>query len=152
MKLLFFHAKDLKIDATSDTRKRRRCQRRIRKRLGSALPELDGQSVVSSENALLVFVCVENHDVSMDLRMVCKDILESRVMLGAAEIVIGSFAHLSNDLADPSLARRIIDELASEVLAGHPGTKSFPFGYDKSIDMHVPLHHYNCAFKSYPKR
>ncbi|MFH1784939.1 MAG: methyltransferase domain-containing protein [Candidatus Micrarchaeota archaeon] len=152
MKLLYFHAKELRIEAgiSGNPSKQRQTERTLRERLGNALPILDTHNnLTESKNALLVFVCAEKEDGVLDLTNIRDDILKSRAMLGVDDIVLGAFGHLSEETADPLLARRIIDDLLSMVQSSYPSTKSFPFGWDKSLDIKVPLHHFNASFKSY---
>ena len=93
--------------------------------------------------------CAEKGDERLDLRRPKDSIIKSRTMLGVAEIVIAAFGHLSDRPADPVLAREIIDEMYGLILAEHAQTRLVPFGWDKSLEMKVPMHHYNCSWKSF---
>ncbi|MFH1521077.1 MAG: threonyl-tRNA synthetase editing domain-containing protein [Candidatus Micrarchaeota archaeon] len=153
MKLLYFHAKDLqmKVGLKHPPTKQRKIENYLRRKLGDNLPTLnDSNRLTESRNALLVFVCAEKGDEAIDLTPVTEDIIRARALLGVVDIVIGAFGHLSNQIAEPALARQIIDNLAFQVRSIHPSTKQFPFGWDKSIDLHIPCHHFNTSFKSYP--
>lgn len=152
MKLLYFHAKDLRLVAGTNgsQNKQKRTEQFLRERLGDSLPLLDTKNkLTESKNALLVFVCSERGDESLDLSRAIDDIIRARALLGVTDIVIGAFGHLSENVAEPWLARRIVDDLALFVQSKYSQTKTFPFGWDKSIDLHIPLHHFNVSFKSY---
>lgn len=153
MKVLYMHAKELQIEAGIGGKtpgQRRRAEASIRRRLGDALLELtDSNRKTTAANALLAFVCVEKGDEKLALAAVKDDILRARARIGVAEIVIGAFGHLSKDVASAMLARSIIDDLLGMVRAEFPATKTFPFGWDKSIELRIPLHHYNVAFRSF---
>ena len=154
MKMLCAHVKNLRIEAGvggKTNTKRRAEQRKLRERLGDSLPLLDESNrLITSENALLAFVCVEKSDEKINLWIVKNDIVKAMAMLRVAEIVMGAFGHLSEIPADPATAKRIVDDLIELVKMEYSDTKTFPFGWDKSLEINVPLHHYNFAFKSYP--
>lgn len=154
MKLLYFHAQNLRIESGVDHLrlcKQRQMKRKLIEKLGMTLPVLEGGNVVRTEsyNALLAFVCVEKGDEKVRLWEVRDDILKARALIGVADIVVGAFGHLSNKVAVASVAREIVDQLVIMVTELHPATKTFPFGWDKSLELYVPLHHYNVSFKSF---
>jgi hypothetical protein len=153
MKILMWHAKNLRIEAgvgRKKTSKRKRALKRLKSRLGDSLPALDESGgITTAENALLVLSCIEKGDERLQLGPVKDSIIKSRAMLGVTEIVIAAFGHLSDRPADPMLASRIVDELFEMVRAEHEQAKLVPFGWDKSLEMKVPLHHYNCGFLSF---
>ncbi|MDO8554551.1 MAG: threonyl-tRNA synthetase editing domain-containing protein [Candidatus Micrarchaeota archaeon] len=171
MKLLYIHSKNLIIEAGVPGKtpsQRRRAEAKMRGKFGSLLRELNERTdvVINSKNALLTFVCVEKGDEGVDLDRVKTDILRSSALIGVSEIVIGAFAHLSNNVATAELARDIIDELANcvnarilndfidkvdmgETKIKIPKIYVYPFGWDKSIKLNIPLHHYNFSFRSF---
>jgi len=149
MKLLYYHAKNLRIEAGIPGKglsQKRKAEARIRKKLGEMLPILDDKPT-TSDNALLALVCVEKGDEEVDLAEVREDVFRARALLGVPEIVIGAFAHLSENAAEARIARKIIDDLVALCQTRYTGTKTFPFGWDKGLSLHVPLHHYNSALK-----
>lgn len=153
MKLLYLHAKNLRIDAGVSGRhphERKRNEAVLRNRLGDALPLLDDSSRrTDAKNALLALVTVEKDDAVLDLAKVSCDILHARALLGVQEIVLGAFAHLGGNAAEADVARRIMDDLARAVKTDFPALKTFPFGWDKSLEISVPLHHYNIAYRDF---
>lgn len=154
MKVLFFHASSLRIEAQTPGRCHRGARRnaeKVKARLGDALAGQDpAQTETSSQNALLAFVCVEAGDNDVRLEAVRDDIISAKALVGALEIVVGAFGHLSDNPAPPMLARQIMDDLVSMVRLDCPAAKTYPFGWDKSLELCVPCHHYNVSFKSYP--
>ncbi len=151
MKILYFHAKDLRIEAGNSGRKN--ADKKLIDRLGSALPVLDANNrSISSKNTLLALICVEEGDERLELDEVRTDILKSRSLLGTPDIVLGAFAHLSDKTAQPILARRIIDHLYDAVRVQHIQTVQFPFGWEKSLDLHIPCHHFSASFRSFPPK
>lgn len=153
MKLLYFHANELNIEAGASgrsPRKRRKNEQMMKTLNGKFLPLLDENNrKTTANNALLSLVCVEKGDEKLDLEKVKIDILSGAALLKASEIVVGAFGHLSNKLADVPIAATIIDELFAIVKASFPATKMFPFGWDKSLMLKIPLHHYNVSFRSF---
>ena len=153
MKLLYLHTKNLRINAGVGGRRqgiRKRNERTLREKLGDSLPDLtyDNQQI-QAKNALLTFVCVEKGDESLDLSTVAGDVIRAKAIVGVSDIVIGSFAHLSSKVACPEIARSVVDGLIEELQFRMPDVKHFPFGWDKSFELNVPLHHYNIAFRSF---
>lgn len=153
MKLLYLHAMNLKIEAGvggGNPCKRRQNEARLRERIGKYLPQLDENNRrQESKNALLCFVCVEKGDERLELCKVMEDALSRQKFLGVPEIVIGSFGHLSTTPAEAGVARKIIDELTAILASVEKGIKIFPFGWDKSLELKVPLHSYNISFASF---
>jgi len=153
MKVQYWHAKRVTIEAGVSGKlpsARRKAERKIRKRCGSALPELENiNRMVRATDTLLVFVCVEKGDEKLELNKVVDDILQARILLGVQSIILGAFGHLSVNPAEPRFAKMLSDELIAAVRTRHAQIDSFPFGWDKSLELSVPLHHYNCSFRSF---
>src|SRR3989338_7113234 len=127
MKLLYLHTKNLRINAGVGGRRqgiRKRNERILREKLGDSLPDLtyDNQQI-QAKNALLTFVCVEKGDESLDLSTVAGDVIRAKAS--------------------------VVDGLIEELQFRMPDVKHFPFGWDKSFELNVPLHHYNIAFRSF---
>jgi len=150
MKLLIWHARKLKMEIGAHGGKLSRWKREIRelkKRLGPTLGDIRPNAVFSASNALFVLACAETFDRDLELRKPRDAIIKSRAMLGVSEIVIAAFGHLSDQPANPILAREIIDDLEKAVKGEFQQTRQVPFGWDKSLELKVPLHHYNCSLK-----
>jgi len=152
MKVLYMHAKNLKIDIGENKkpRKMREMARRIERKQGPLLDKITSKNkVTSSPNALLAFVCVEAGDENIDLKPVVQSILDARVLVAAKDIVVGSFGHLSANPADPALAKVLSEQVFKGVLKEYPDTLTYLFGWDKSLEMRMPCHPMNASFKSF---
>ncbi|MBI5227823.1 hypothetical protein HY988_04520 [Candidatus Micrarchaeota archaeon] len=153
MKTLTFHVKSLLIEAGVSGKTpsyRRRAEEKLKSRLGLSLPELhqDNRSI-SSPNAILTWVCVEQGDERISLDQVAKDIMRIQEMIRSTDIVIGAFGHLSDKVALPHVARIISDQLFHIVQSRYERTMQIPFGWDKSISSTIPMHNFNAGFRSY---
>ena len=156
MKILYMHTKNLRIEAGINGRspgEQRKNERKLRGKFHNLLPILDDANrITESKDALLAFICVEKGDERVHLDAVKTDVLKAKALLGVSEIIISAFAHLSGDVASAQLAKGIVESIACLVQAEYP-VKVIPFGWDKSLNIHIPLHHYNVAFRSFgPQR
>lgn len=144
MKVLYFHSRDLRVGTSLKTTKK------LRARLGSLLEEPSiSNRLIRSSNCLLTLVCVEMTDEKLDLVPVKDDVIRAKALLGVSDIIISAFAHLSAEVASPALARDILQKLFLLVESVNPSTHLVPFGWDKSLEIHVPVHHFNAAFRSF---
>ncbi|MEZ0319000.1 MAG: threonine--tRNA ligase, partial [Pyrobaculum sp.] len=106
-----------------------------------------------AENALVVFVAVERGDTADDefLRQVARDVVDVAQRVKASTIVVYPYAHLSNDLARPYVAREVLDKLYAAVKSGFGGeVLKAPFGYYKAFELKClghPLSELSRSFK-----
>ena len=152
MKVLYIHSKNLKIDVGGNRRpkKMREFARRIERKQGLKLEPITGENkVASSPNALLAFVCVEAGDEKLGLAPVIESILDARVLVGAKDIVVGAFGHLTTKPAEPGFAKILSEVLAYKVKKEYPNTQTYPFGWDKAVELSIPCHPMNMSFKSF---
>ena len=153
MKILFMHSKNLRIEADISGRtpgKRKKAETKLRRKFGDCLPLLDASNqITESANALLALVCIEKDDQSLDLVVVRDDIIKAKALLGVQDIVISAFGHLSENVAEAAIANQVLDLLSKLVQAACNNVKIVPFGWDKKLDIHIPLHPYNCALRSF---
>lgn len=153
MKILYMHNRDVRIESGVGGRNehhKEKEKRRLEKKYPKVLPTLDEKNkIVSSKDAIMAFVCVEKGDEGVDLQKVKEHLLRTKATMGAVEILMGGFAHLSNNLAEPQVAREMIDRLAVMVQIEVPATQIWPFGWDKGMDFHLPLHSNNVTFGEY---
>ena len=87
-------------------------------------------------NVLLVFTCIEKNDKISYVREAAtevKDILDS--IRSAQKVVLMPFAHLSSDLAEPAVAVKCIDKMASNLKLTQVNVSVGSFGYHK--DFHL---------------
>ncbi|MEM4898028.1 MAG: threonine--tRNA ligase [Pyrobaculum sp.] len=92
----------------------------------------------SVENSLVVFTTVEKGDVVEEefLDKVAQDIIDVASRVKAEAIVIYPYAHLSNELARPYIAREVLDRLYQIVGKRFKGVvHKAPFGYYKSFEI-----------------
>jgi len=146
MRLLFMHAKGLRIEADRTSKKAINLSRR----LAHPLPDAGKpHPPLQSPNALLCLVCVESGDKGLGLEPVRDEILRSRALLGVPEIVLGAFAHLSDEAAGGEEAQAVVLDLLALVRASHGQTRTSPFCWDKSLGLDFPCHHYNVSFRTF---
>jgi len=152
MKVLYIHSKNLRIDVGGNRKpkKMREFARRIEQKQGLKLEEITKENkAATSPNALLAFVCVETGDEKLDLAPIVESILDARVLVGAKDIVVGAFGHLTTQPAEPGIAKLITEVLTYKVKKEYPDTQTYPFGWDKAVDLSVPCHPMNMSFKSF---
>lgn len=152
MKLLYFHARNVRIEVGTNSKKPWKARQRmanLRKKL-IPLPELnDSNKVTTAKDALLVLVCVERGDELLDLGKIKEDVIRARALLNVQEIVMQAFSHLSSNTGSATLAFNVTEELFHIVKEDCQNTTLVPFGWDKSLELLVPLHHYNVSFRSF---
>lgn len=93
------------------------------------------------EDALVVMTAVEKHDT--DVKGVVDRLVEEIKLIAeqisVSNIVLYPYAHLSNELAEPSVAINILEE-AEKALAKIFKVVRAPFGYYKEFEMKVKGH------------
>jgi threonyl-tRNA synthetase len=109
----------------------------------------------SVEDALIVFCAVERGD-SRDLGSVlsgaARGISELAEKLGAKRLLIYPFAHLSNDLAPPSLALEALRGLEGELGKMGYEVRRAPFGYYKRFELSCKGHPLSESFREIAPR
>jgi len=92
------------------------------------------------EDLAVIFTCIEEGDDEAIVREAIKGIKESLDMLNVKRILIYPYAHLSNNLARPAEAMRLLDVLAKYAEdAGFEVHKS-PFGWNKQFTISIKGH------------
>ncbi|MBI5046221.1 hypothetical protein HZC07_00625 [Candidatus Micrarchaeota archaeon] len=150
MKLLCFHTLNFKskiYDGVSSGKKGR-SENRLRKKLGTSLPVIT-QIDYEVANALVGFICIEKEDGKIVLSRVRDFVIETKKTAGAAKIVIVPFGHLSTEPAEAEFAKTVIDALVQMIRELEAETTDVPFGWDKSLFLDIPCHHYNVRFGSF---
>jgi len=114
-----------------------------KKALKSA-PELSIQEKEgSAKNALVAFIAVEKPDEGKEEAVAKKAASEMADILGkvgAKEIVVYPYAHLSSNLSSPDVGKKVLDLVFTEASQlGVPVIKA-PFGWYKSFKIHVKGH------------
>ncbi len=142
MKTLIWHTTSLRTEAGWKKQDKRRMVRRY-----PALTETRVKKT-RADNSITVFVTIEKTDRFVDLSAVAKSISEAGKRIGVQSVVLIGFGHLSSELAPLREATEIIGNLAAELAKTNVVT-IIDGGYDKSLIMEVPRHHYNCAYRQF---
>ena len=87
---------------------------------------------------MVVFITVEKIDtesICETASLACSEIVGMLKQIGKKEVVLFPFSHLSNDLADPFTAIKIIDEINLRIYKF--GIQAFraPFGWEKIFSL-----------------
>jgi threonyl-tRNA synthetase len=90
------------------------------------------------DEVVVVFVAIEKDDDSLVAENAISQIKNSMEKIGCKKLLLYPYAHLSSDLASPSIALQILKEmesLASDIEVSHS-----PFGWTKSYQVKVKGH------------
>ena len=90
------------------------------------------------EELVVAFVAVEKEDDSSVATDAISQIKISMEQIGCKKLLLYPYAHLSSNLASPSLAMSLLKEMES--LAGELDVSHSPFGWTKSYKVHVKGH------------
>ncbi|MGC9096474.1 MAG: threonine--tRNA ligase [Infirmifilum sp.] len=123
MKLLLIHAKSFEYEA--------------REKALEGAEDIDGRRVGKAENALVVFVTVEEGD-SSDPGVVSAAVREIEDVfrrVKASEVVVYPYAHLSENLASPGEALAILKSIESQLSEKGLKTQRAPFGWYKRFTL-----------------
>ncbi len=103
----------------------------------SSAEEIDPETK-SLENIVVTFVAVEKGDDKSVARKAINEIKESLQKIGCKKLLLYPYAHLSSNLASPSLALSLLKEMES--LATDLDVSRAPFGWTKSYKLEVKGH------------
>jgi len=94
-----------------------------------------------AKDALVILTAVEkkDSDVKKIVAALVKNIKDIATSVKTDSIVLYPYAHLSSDLANPTLAEKVLDE-AEKVLKKDFKVTRAPFGYYKEFEMKVKGH------------
>lgn len=126
MRLLLIHADHMKYFA------------RERTSIAEKIEEKDRKG--EAENVLVVFTAVEREDEKNPeevIRIAGEEIKKVKEQVGAERILIYPYAHLSENLANPSFAVRVLEELRKYL---GEDTLRAPFGWYKSFELRCKGH------------
>jgi len=90
------------------------------------------------EELVVAFVAVEKDDDSSIAQDAISQIKNSMEKIGCKKLLLYPYAHLSSNLASPSLAMSLLTEMES--LASGLDVSHSPFGWTKSYKIHVKGH------------
>jgi len=95
------------------------------------------------EPVLVVFVCSEDVDEKDPFQVAGKAveaIVDIAKQVKASNIVLHSFAHLSNSLSSPDVAKKVITEMHRILVSmGYHSVKT-PFGWRDTFELRVKSH------------
>ncbi len=119
------------------------------KNLESA-PDRDVEQVI--ENALLGFIHAEPRDeenLSAIETKLIKNLKWAARKNETEKVVLHSFAHLSEQKADPEITRQLLDNAESRLINAGYITHQTPFGYFLDLDIKAPGHSFARLFKEF---
>ena len=102
--------------------------------------DIISKSKVRLEDLVVAFVAVENRDDESIAKMAVDDIKKYLDMVKSTRLLIYPYAHLSSDLAPPTVAINIIKSLESFAKGTINQVYRAPFGWTKSFNIKVKGH------------
>jgi len=96
-----------------------------------------------NEPVLVVLVCSENLDEKNPIEVAKKSveaIVDIAKRVKAKNVVLHSFAHLSDSLSSPNVARKIINEMHRNLTSMGYNSMKTPFGWRDSFELRVKSH------------
>jgi threonyl-tRNA synthetase len=95
------------------------------------------------ESVLVVFISsekVDEKDPARVLKKSIEEIIDIAKQVKEKNIVLHSFAHLSDDLSSPHMAKRIIDDIKLHLDAKNYNVLKTPFGWRDKFELCVKSH------------
>jgi len=89
------------------------------------------------KDALVILTAVEKGD--LDVKELIKNIKDIAKQVNAKNVVLYPYAHLSNDLASPEIAMKILKDAEQKLKKDFKVTRA-PFGYYKEFELKVKGH------------
>jgi len=89
---------------------------------------------------LVVFFCVEEGDGKKQVDAIYNEILKTADEVQAKNLMISPFAHLSNKIAKPAVAKQLYEQLMGKFIGSDFVVKSSHFGYHKSLLLEIKGH------------
>ena len=102
--------------------------------------DIISKSKIRLEDLVVAFVAVENRDDESTAKMAADDIKKYLDMVKSTRLLIYPYAHLSSDLAPPTVAINIIKSLESFAKGTINQVYRAPFGWTKSFNIKVKGH------------
>jgi len=100
--------------------------------------DIENPQLQRLEEVVVAFVAIEDGDDSSVVQNAISQIKNSMEKIGCKKLLLYPYAHLSSNLAKPSIAMKLLSEMetnASELEVSHS-----PFGWTKSYKLHVKGH------------
>src|SRR3712207_3182155 len=102
--------------------------------------EIVSKSNIRLEDLVVAFIAVENRDDESVAKIAVDEIKKYLDMVKSSRILIYPYAHLSSDLAPPTLAIDIIKSVESFAKGSINQVYRAPFGWTKSFNIKVKGH------------
>src|SRR5918999_1629047 len=102
--------------------------------------EIVSKSKIRLEDLVVVFIAVENRDDESIAKIAVDEIKRYLDMVKSSRLLIYPYAHLSSDLASPTLAIDIIKSVESFAKGSINQVYRAPFGWTKSFNIKVKGH------------
>lgn len=102
--------------------------------------DITSQSKIRLEDLVVAFVAVENRDDESIAKMAVDEIKKYLDIVKSTRLLIYPYAHLSSDLAPPTVAVNIIKSLESFAKGTINQVYRAPFGWTKSFNIKVKGH------------
>lgn len=103
-------------------------------------PESKKSSSELLEQCLVCFFCIEKNDTDIQIEAFYKDIIKTAKEVGTKNLMISPFVHLSNNLATPSVAKKLCKKLVSKFINTDFNIGTSHFGYHKSLILDIKGH------------
>jgi len=113
-----------------------------RTRLSEEVDEEEMRGKVG-ESVLVVFISsekVDEKDPAKVLKKSVEEIIDIAKQVKEKNIVLHSFAHLSDDLSSPHTAKRIIDDIKLHLESKNYNVLKTPFGWRDKFELCVKSH------------
>ena len=98
---------------------------------------------------LTVFFCVETGDDEKKVSALFSDIVSTATDFNTKSIMIAPFAHLSNNPAEPKLARSLYENLVKRLEQTTFKFNTSQFGYHKSLLLKIKGHPGSYRYREY---
>ncbi|HMD79091.1 MAG TPA: threonine--tRNA ligase [Nitrososphaerales archaeon] len=110
----------------------------IKKEIAGAEPA--EKKVVREEEVVVLFTAVENGDAEATGKQAVAEAKEFLSKLGVKKVMIYPFAHISQNLAGPEDALKVLKAMESEAKSSGLGVSRAPFGWNKALQIKVKGH------------
>ena len=103
-------------------------------------PEEKKSEEEKMEQCLVCFFCVEKGDKERQLNELFDEIIKASEEVKTKNLMISPFVHLSNNIAEPEIAKKMYEELMDKFSNTDYTIKSSHFGYHKSLLLDIKGH------------
>jgi threonyl-tRNA synthetase len=112
----------------------------LKKALKSAELEKEEEGEKEIKEVLVIFTAVESSDNENSIQELVKNIKDIAKQVGAENIVLYPYAHLSSNLAKPDFAEHVLKETQKVLKKDFKKVERAPFGYYKEFELKCKGH------------